>query len=146
MPNWNALNNRTRRAAVIEELVGTDPSPDQKLALEVAEAVQEAARFLRQMRERAGLSQEELGKRLNVTQARISELERGGTPEGMSYAILRRAAKACGLQDWPTAPGAKSRRSVDAAPFIVKVTKSLEHGRLKNELTKKMRFENRYES
>ncbi|MGH7925957.1 MAG: helix-turn-helix domain-containing protein, partial [Candidatus Binatus sp.] len=63
---------------------------------------------LRQMRENAGLTQEELGQRLGMSQARISELERGGTPEGMSYSILRRAAIACNLPDWPPAPTAKA--------------------------------------
>lgn len=104
MPNWNNLNDRGRRAAVLEEIVGKRPDQKTRSALQTAEAVEEAARFLRQMREDAGLSQEQLGKMLGVSQARISELERGGTPDGMSYSILRRAAIACGLQDWPPAP------------------------------------------
>ncbi len=106
MPNWSALNNRARRAVVRKRLLGRELDDQGKAALQNAEIVQEAARFVRQMRERAGLTQQQLGEKLGMTQARISELERGGTPEGMSYAILRRAAIACGLDNWPPPPTA----------------------------------------
>jgi transcriptional regulator with XRE-family HTH domain len=104
MPNWSALNNRERRKAVRQGLLGRELNDEDSASLQNAEIVQEAARFLRQMREEADLTQEQLGKKLGMSQARICELERGGTPEGMSYAILRRAAIACNLTDWPPAP------------------------------------------
>jgi transcriptional regulator with XRE-family HTH domain len=110
MPNWSALNNRARRAIVRKRLLGRELDEQGKAALENAEIVQEAARFLRQMREEAGLTQQQLGEKLGIKQARISELERGGTPEGMSYGILRRAAIACGLDNWPPPPTAVKNR------------------------------------
>jgi transcriptional regulator with XRE-family HTH domain len=98
------LNDRAAREAALLEIVGPKRRKTMSKELETAEGVEEAARFMRQMREYAGLSQAELGKRLDVNQTRISELERGGSPEGVSYALLRRVARACGFADWPVAP------------------------------------------
>jgi transcriptional regulator with XRE-family HTH domain len=105
MTDWKTLNDRKQRAAALDKVLGgRELSERSKAALEQADLVQEAAQFLRQMREHAELTQEGLGEKLGVSQARISELERGNSPEGMSYALLRRAAKACGFEQWPPAP------------------------------------------
>jgi DNA-binding XRE family transcriptional regulator len=112
MPNWNELNDRAKRASILSKIVGKEVGKEALTALETAEAVNEAARFLRQMRETAELTQQQLGEKLGVSQARICELERGGKPEGMSYALLRRAAIACGFREWPAPPQSEHRMAV----------------------------------
>lgn len=92
----------------MREIVGNAAYDENRDALEQADAVQEAARFIRQMREHAKFSQTVLGERIGVSQERISEMERGNSPEGVSYALLRRVARACGFNDWPNAPAPKS--------------------------------------
>src|SRR5262249_21132774 len=104
MTNRKKLSTREKRQRAISDLVGDDLDEQSRIALETAEMVREAARFMREMRESAGMTQGQLGKKLGVSQARISELEKGNSPEGMSYALLRRAAKACNRPDWPPAP------------------------------------------
>ena len=117
MADWNALNDRNLRRAALDKVVRRDRSPETAAALEQADLVAEAAQYLRQMREHAKLTQEALGDRLGVTQARISELERGNSPEGMSYALLRRAAKACGFEQWPPAPMDATAAADDMVPW-----------------------------
>ncbi|HTP77175.1 MAG TPA: helix-turn-helix domain-containing protein [Rhizomicrobium sp.] len=99
-----SANERKRREQAIRRIVGDVHYDANRDAYENADAVQEAARFVRQMRAKSGLSQLELGKRIGVSQARISEIEKGGSPEGVSYALLKRVARACGLPDWPAPP------------------------------------------
>jgi DNA-binding XRE family transcriptional regulator len=55
-----------------------------------------AAQFIRQSRKIAGLSQDKLAKQINVTQARVSQMENGEGRYGVSLALLARVAKACG--------------------------------------------------
>ncbi len=117
--NWENLTDRKKREAAVKRLVGSEINESSSIALQTAEAVQEAARFMRQMREHAGLTQAALGQKLGVTQARISELERGGSPEGMSYALLRRAAMACGFDKWPSTPVQTKRKKVDRSPAAI---------------------------
>ena len=69
--------------------------------------VLEGAALIREMRELAindaggrGIKQRELAERLGVNPARISELERGTGRDGVSYALLKRIARACRV-DWP---------------------------------------------
>ena len=104
MANIDRKSEREKRRAILHQIVGDDLDYDALAALDNAEVVREAARYMRQMREHAGLSQTQLGSRLGVSQPRISELERGDSPEGMSYALLRRTARACGFLNWPLAP------------------------------------------
>ena len=117
MVDWKALNDRAERAVVLRNIVGSDLDEGTRAALEMAEGVQEAARFIRQMRTEAKLTQKALGDRLGVNQARISELERGGSPEGVSYALLRRVAIACEFSNWPAAP-AKRLEPDDQLPVV----------------------------
>ena len=63
--------------------------------------VLEGGRLARRMRETAdrgrGISQQELARRLGVSQARISAIERGSGPQGPTYELLKRIARACGV-------------------------------------------------
>jgi transcriptional regulator with XRE-family HTH domain len=69
-------------------------------------AALEAANLVRQMRSQAlsasgmrGISQDELAQRAGLSQPRISQIEKGDGRDGLSYAVLRRLAYACGV-DW----------------------------------------------
>jgi DNA-binding XRE family transcriptional regulator len=72
---------------------------------------------LRAAREHAGLTQEELGARLQVSQPAVCAAERGHSRFGADY--LARVLKACGLPEGWTPPKAKrttrSPRSARAA-------------------------------
>ena len=63
--------------------------------------VLEGGSLARRMREAAdggrGVSQQELARRLGVSQARISAIERGSGPQGPTYELLKRIARACGV-------------------------------------------------
>jgi transcriptional regulator with XRE-family HTH domain len=100
----NMLNNRERRARAFREILGDNKYEGRRIGLDTADAVREAARFIRQMREYARLTQAQLAQRLDVSQARVSEMERGTSPEGVGYALLRRVAVSCGFPNWPMAP------------------------------------------
>jgi D-alanine-D-alanine ligase len=93
------LNNKERRERVLKELVGEDRVRTNRRALENAEFVREAARLVRQMRERTKFTQQDLAARLGITQSRVSEIERGESSDGVSYSLLKRVAIACGI-DW----------------------------------------------
>jgi transcriptional regulator with XRE-family HTH domain len=56
----------------------------------------EAGRLVRAARKRAGLSQQMLAARLEITQARVSAIEAGRGRDGPSYGLLKRVAAACG--------------------------------------------------
>jgi DNA-binding CsgD family transcriptional regulator/DNA-binding transcriptional regulator YiaG len=116
MVDWKSVNDRKKRAAVLRSIVGDDIDDATRSALETAEAAEEAARFVRQMREAAKLTQGALAEKLGISQPRISEIERGGTPEGISYAMLRRVARACGFEDWPVEPTARSGEGRETEP------------------------------
>jgi transcriptional regulator with XRE-family HTH domain len=67
----------------------------------------EAAHLVRAMRGRAlrvdgrkGISQAELANRIEVSQSRISQIESGEGRDGPSFTLLKRIARACGI-DWP---------------------------------------------
>lgn len=66
---------------------------------ERANDVQAGAWMAYMFRERARLSQKELADRLGVTQARVSKIERGEGRDGVSFALLRKIARVCGV-DW----------------------------------------------
>jgi tetratricopeptide (TPR) repeat protein len=67
----------------------------------------EAARLVRTMRERAlrpdgrmGITQADLAARIEVSQARISQIESGEGRDGPSFTLLKRISRACGIR-WP---------------------------------------------
>jgi transcriptional regulator with XRE-family HTH domain len=104
MTGKNPLNDRAKREAALRDVLGDAKYEQNRESLETAESVREAARFVREMREHAGFTQGQLAEKLGVTQPRISEIERGNTPEGIGYALLRRVANACGFPNWPMSP------------------------------------------
>jgi DNA-binding XRE family transcriptional regulator len=55
-----------------------------------------AAELVKQARKAARLSQAALAEKLDVSQARISQMERGEAPYGPSMVLLERVARACG--------------------------------------------------
>jgi transcriptional regulator with XRE-family HTH domain len=56
--------------------------------------------LIKEARRRAGLTQEELGERLDTTQSALARLERGRTEP--SFARVSAAIRACGLELVPT--------------------------------------------
>ena len=71
---------------------------EEKAALQAEEnASLRAAEFLKEVRERAGLSQSELAAKLGVTQARISQIENAQSHKGgPTFDLLSRISHACG--------------------------------------------------
>ena len=55
-----------------------------------------AGSLIRMMRKARGLSQQQLARKLGVTQARISELEAGIGTRGPSWDLMERLVQACG--------------------------------------------------
>ncbi len=84
--------------------------PGLRMAYESALFAQEAARLIREMRLGAGLRQGDLAGRLGVSQPRVARLERVGSGDGPSYAMMRRIAVACEIE-WtpPVALAARDR-------------------------------------
>lgn len=88
----------------LDELVGSSAGFAEQVRR--SRDVLEGGSLVRRMREMAdegaGISQEELARRLGLSQARISAIERGGGPQGPTYELLKRVARACGLALEPT--------------------------------------------
>ncbi|WP_438455909.1 helix-turn-helix domain-containing protein [Vreelandella venusta] len=71
-------------------------NPDVKAEYERLAPEFELAAMLISMRQRAGLTQEELAKRLHTQKSNISRLERGDSNPG--WKTLQRYADACGFE------------------------------------------------
>ena len=86
------------------ELVGSSPAFAEQVRR--SRDVIEGGALVRRMREMAdggaGISQEELARRLGLSQARISAIEKGGGTQGPTYELLKRVARACDLDFEPT--------------------------------------------
>ena len=65
-----------------------------------ARDVYEATALIRVMRKHKGWTQKQLADALGVKQQRVSTLEAGGGSDGPSFAMLKRVARATGV-DWP---------------------------------------------
>jgi transcriptional regulator with XRE-family HTH domain len=100
----------------IEEFIGDDREFAAEMRA-VESASIEAARFVRTLRERAGLTQRELAQRLGVSQPRVSAMEKAAGPEGPTYAMLKRVARACGAE-WSLATGLDQARAVAASAAV----------------------------
>jgi hypothetical protein len=84
--------------------VGDFP-PQARERFEETSAALEAADLIRRMRSQAlsasgvrGISQGELALRTGLSQPRISQIEKGTGRDGISYAVLRKIANACGIE------------------------------------------------
>jgi transcriptional regulator with XRE-family HTH domain len=80
----------------VEELLGE--SEKYQEAYQRRQDILASATLIREMRRRAGLSQDELAKRLGLRQSRISELERGNGEQGPTITTLARVARACDVR------------------------------------------------
>jgi len=67
-------------------------------ALEAADLVREMRRHALSTNGMRGISQDELARRVGLSQPRISQIEKGTGRDGISYALLRRIAHACGIK------------------------------------------------
>jgi hypothetical protein len=83
-------------------------TPELREQFEQTSAALEAADLVRRLRRQAfsangvrGISQEELAQRTGLSQPRISQIEKAKGRDGVTYAVLRKIAYACGL-DWGT--------------------------------------------
>ena len=95
MKNESALQKLERRLNEIpgmSELIANEYS----LLIEEDKAVDQVATLVKATRESVGLSQAALGEKVGVTQARISQMERGDVAFGPSILLLARVARACG--------------------------------------------------
>jgi transcriptional regulator with XRE-family HTH domain len=57
-----------------------------------------AGALVRGMRKAIGYSQKDLAARLDISQARVSEIEAGVGPQGPTWALMERIAAACGRE------------------------------------------------
>jgi transcriptional regulator with XRE-family HTH domain len=71
-------------------------NPQYKDAESIVDAVHQVGALLGRMRTRKGWKQGELGKRLGISAARVSQLEGGALRDAPSLAMLMRFAQACG--------------------------------------------------
>lgn len=60
-------------------------------------AVLQAGSLIREMRERAELTQRDLARKVGTTQPYLSDLERGTGLQGPTYLMLTNIARACGF-------------------------------------------------
>lgn len=105
MPKSHDISNNKRHSAqmakkkfvtlaeVGRELVRV---PGMTEAIAHEQASLRAAQFIRETRERRGLTQLQLARKLGVSQARVSEIESGRGRRGPSMDLLERIASACG--------------------------------------------------
>jgi DNA-binding XRE family transcriptional regulator len=75
---------------------GLDKIPGMSKLIAEERANLNAAEFVRQAREAADLSQAALAAKIDVSQSRISQMEKGRAPYGPSITLLERVARACG--------------------------------------------------
>ena len=83
-----------RKPVNLEALYGT---PERMEVFREASDALEAASLIRRIRELVDISQAELARRLGVSPARMSIIEKGEGPNGPTYAMLKRVARACGV-------------------------------------------------
>jgi transcriptional regulator with XRE-family HTH domain len=79
----------------VEALASRDPESHEAFRRRLD--ILEAAQLIRDMRQSVNLSQEALGERIGVKGSRISEMERATGPQGPTYTLLKRIARACNV-------------------------------------------------
>lgn len=88
---------RTPRYTTFSEVIGPRlKSPAFRRAYEQRRMVQEVAVAIRRLREEVGLTQEQLGGLIGVSQPFIARLERGKDPRAPQFDTLSRIATALG--------------------------------------------------
>lgn len=104
------MNDAAGRGTVRFSVQDRLKDPEVRRGYEEQSAVVEAARLVRRMREMSGLSQEILARQVGTSQAHLSTLERGIGKQGPTFLMLRKLARACGvqLQVSVQAPGAQA--------------------------------------
>jgi ribosome-binding protein aMBF1 (putative translation factor) len=90
----NQTEGTTYGFEAIEAIVMADA--DARRGFIEADAVIQAARFVRTLRERSGLSQRELAAKLAMEPSQLSKIERGVGTQGPTLKTLARIADACG--------------------------------------------------
>jgi transcriptional regulator with XRE-family HTH domain len=90
-------------------------------AVAVAEFVRNTATMLKAMRERAGLSQIQLGRKLGLSQGRISQIESGLMDHAANLETIALYAKACAERVTFQASGKEKSGRKSAAEIIVGV-------------------------
>jgi transcriptional regulator with XRE-family HTH domain len=78
-------------------LEALSPTPEKMGQFREASDALEAAALIRSIRETGRISQAELARRLRISQGRMSIIEKGDGPNGPTYAMLKRVARACGV-------------------------------------------------
>jgi DNA-binding XRE family transcriptional regulator len=89
------MTNKKKLDRVEPSLDELLPTPELHVAFEEASAAFEAGQLVRALREKAGLTQNALAERLNMSQPRVSAIEAGRGRDGPSYALLKRIVIAC---------------------------------------------------
>jgi transcriptional regulator with XRE-family HTH domain len=80
----------------VEEIIRDDEAFAE--LVQQADDVMAGGRLIRSARLAAELSQAELSRRMGVSQPRVSDMESGLGTEGVSYATVLRAVRACGFE------------------------------------------------
>jgi transcriptional regulator with XRE-family HTH domain len=78
----------------LEELVATAPESAREAFLERSAAV-EAGNLVRTLRNKAGLTQKALARKIHTSQSHLSEIERGSGLQGPTFSFLRKVSHAC---------------------------------------------------
>jgi len=84
------------------------PTAESRAVYDDASASLEAGRLVRDFRKRAGLTQSQLARKLDVSQARVCAIETGEGRDGPSYGLLKRIATACNAP-WPGTPSMRPK-------------------------------------
>jgi len=88
------------RGRPIADLIERFEKADPEAVVEAgfSSAAMRAGEWVRRIRKASALTQTALADKVNVTQERISEIERGEGPQGPTISLLDRIAKACGRE------------------------------------------------
>jgi DNA-binding transcriptional regulator YiaG len=78
----------------LEEFVA-DSGPEAQAVFFEQSAALEAGSLIREMRDRAELTQRELARRVGTSQSHLSDIERGIGLQGPTYSMLKNVARAC---------------------------------------------------
>jgi transcriptional regulator with XRE-family HTH domain len=96
-------DNKYRRAQPDVSALLSRPSLREAYTQKVAAI--EAAEIVREWRERAGLTQNQLAARMGVSQVRVSKVENATGRDGPTYGLMRRIAEACEVGSGPLTLG-----------------------------------------